>query len=53
MFLDMAVSWMSLAAKIESSEALLNSSPANDPSEPYRFGSRIDAQQQRLRVLAP
>jgi phytoene/squalene synthetase len=43
-FLAMAASWMSLAAKIESSEALLNT-PTNDPSEPYRFGSRIDTQQ--------
>jgi hypothetical protein len=43
MFLDMAERWMGLATEIESSEALINSSPMNDPSEPYRFGSRIDA----------
>lgn len=52
MFLDMAVSWLSLAAKIESSEALLASSPANDPNEPYRFGSRIDAQLERSNFQA-
>jgi hypothetical protein len=43
MFLDMAKSWTDLAAKIEGAEALSdpNSPPANDPGEPYRFGSRI------------
>jgi hypothetical protein len=43
MFLDMAKRWTDLAINIESSEALADpASPlANDPGEPYRFGSRI------------
>jgi hypothetical protein len=42
MFFDMAKQWTHLAINIESSEALADSSspPANDPGEPYRFGSR-------------
>jgi hypothetical protein len=45
MFLVMATQWADMAARIESSEALANpaSPPANDPGEPYRFGSRIKA----------
>ena len=43
MFFDMAKRWTDLAINIESSEALADPalSPANDPGEPYRFGSRI------------
>jgi hypothetical protein len=43
MFFDMAKCWTDLAINIESSEALADpaSPPANDPGEPYRFGSRI------------
>jgi hypothetical protein len=43
MFLDMAKSWAHLAAKIEGAETLADPSspPANDPGEPYRFGSRF------------
>src|SRR6476661_53258 len=43
MFFDMAKRWTDLAINIESSEALADpaSPPANDPGEPYRFGSRI------------
>jgi hypothetical protein len=37
MFLDMAERWISLAANIESSEALLDQLPVDGP---YRFGSR-------------
>jgi hypothetical protein len=40
MFLDLARRWIDLAINIESTEALINpTSPANDPREPYRFGS--------------
>jgi hypothetical protein len=43
MFLDMAKRWVDLAVNIESSAALLDpKSPANDPGEPYRFGSKIE-----------
>jgi hypothetical protein len=38
MFLDMAHTWNVLAAKIDSAEALDQTA---DPTEPYRFGSRI------------
>ena len=42
MCLDMAQRWIDLAINIERTEALINStSPANDPREPYRFGSGI------------
>ena len=43
MFFDMAKRWTDLAINIESSEALADpaSPPANDPGEPYRFGSRF------------
>jgi hypothetical protein len=41
MFFDMAKRWTDLAINIESSEALADAPPANDPGEPYRFGSRI------------
>jgi hypothetical protein len=42
MFLDMAKRWIDLAINIEGTEALINpTSPANDPREPYRFGSGI------------
>ena len=41
MFFDMARRWTDLAINIESSEALADAPPANDPGEPYRFGSRI------------
>ena len=42
MFLHMAKRWIDLAINIESTEALINpTSPANDPREPYRFGSGI------------
>ena len=42
MFFDMAKQWTDLAINIEGSEALADPSspPANDPGEPYRFGSR-------------
>ena len=43
MLLDLADSWKSLASDLESSEAVLESSPANDRNEPYRFGSRIES----------
>ena len=41
MFFDMTKRWTDLAISIESSEALSDPSspPANDPGEPYRFGS--------------
>jgi hypothetical protein len=41
-FFGMAKHWTDLAINIESSEALADpaSPPANDPGEPYRFGSR-------------
>ena len=39
MFLDMARRWIDLAINIESTEALID--PANDPREPYRFGSGV------------
>jgi hypothetical protein len=42
-FLDMAADWTRLAASVEDSEASLAQAPANE-NEPYRFGSRIDAQ---------
>ena len=42
MFLDMANRWIDLAINIESTEALIDpTSPANDPVEPYCFGSGI------------
>ena len=43
MFFDMAKRWTDLAINIEGSEALADpaSPPANDPGEPYRFGSGI------------
>ena len=42
-FFDMAKQWTDLAINIEGSEALADpaSPPANDPGEPYRFGSGI------------
>ena len=41
-FFDMAKQWTDLAINIESTEARINpTSPANDPREPYRFGSGI------------
>ena len=42
-FFDMAKRWTDLAVSIESSEVVADpiSPPANDPGEPYRFGSRI------------
>src|SRR6476659_7546623 len=43
-FLDMAADWTRLAASIEDLEASFSRVPAN-ANEPYRFGSRIDAQQ--------
>jgi hypothetical protein len=42
----MAKHWTTLAADVESLEAQLAKEPANT-NEPYRFGSRIDAQQSR------
>lgn len=42
MFSDMAKQWIRLAAKIESSEAMLNTPTANDVNGPHRFGSRIE-----------
>jgi hypothetical protein len=45
-FLDMAADWTRLAASIEDLEASLSQAPAN-ANEPYRFGSRVDAQQSR------
>ena len=41
MFLDMAHTWNVLAAKIDSGEAL---DQTVEPTEPYRFGSRIAVQ---------
>ena len=43
MFFDMAKRWTYFAINTEGSEALADpaSPPANDPGEPYRFGSRI------------
>ena len=42
MFLDMAKRWIDLAINIERTETLIDpTSPANDPREPYRFGSGI------------
>ena len=51
MFFDMAKRWTDLAINIESSEALADpaSPPANDPGEPYRFGSRIRKAPDQLR----
>ena len=43
-FLDMAADWTRLAASIEDLEASFSQPPAN-ANEPYRFASRIDAQQ--------
>lgn len=43
-FLDMAEDWTRLADSVEGLEASLSQAPANS-NEPYRFGSRIDAQQ--------
>ena len=42
MLFDLAKRWTDLAINIEGSEALVDPSspPANDPGEPYRFGSR-------------
>jgi hypothetical protein len=45
-FLDMAADWTRLAASIEDLEASLSQAPAN-ANEPYRFGSRVDAQLSR------
>jgi hypothetical protein len=45
-FLAMAEHWANLAADIENLEAQLAKEPV-DMNEPYRFGSRIDAQQSR------
>jgi hypothetical protein len=45
-FVAMAKHWTTLAADVESLEAQLAKEPANT-NEPYRFGSRIDAQQSR------
>ena len=45
-FLDMAADWTRLAASVEELEASFSRVPAN-ANEPYRFGSRIDAQQSR------
>jgi len=42
-FLDMATDWTRLAASIEDLEASLSQASVNG-NEPYRFGSRIDAQ---------
>ena len=42
-FVAMAEHWTTLAADVESLEAQLAKEPANT-NEPYRFGSRIDAQ---------
>jgi hypothetical protein len=43
MFLHMAKRWIDLAINIEGTEALIDpTSPANDPGEPYRFGSVPD-----------
>jgi len=43
-FLDMAADWTRLAATVEDLEASSSQAPAN-ANEPYRFGSRIYAQQ--------
>ena len=43
-FVAMAKHWTILAADVESLEAQFAKEPANT-NEPYRFGSRIDAQQ--------
>ena len=42
MFFDVAKQWTNLTNNIKVSEALADptSPPANDPGEPYRFGSR-------------
>ena len=40
MFFDMAKRWTDLAVNIESSEALADAPPANDPGEPYRFSAQ-------------
>jgi hypothetical protein len=45
-FLDIAEDWTRLAVSIEDLEASLSQAPAN-ANEPYRFGSRVDAQQSR------
>jgi hypothetical protein len=45
-FVAMAEHWTTLAADVESLEAQLAKEPANT-NKPYRFGSRIDAQQSR------
>ena len=42
MFSDIAKQWIRLAAKIESSEAMLDTPTANDVNGPHRFGSRIE-----------
>ena len=42
-FVAMAEHWTTLAADVESLEAQLAKEPAST-NEPYRFGSRIDAQ---------
>ena len=50
MFLHMAKRWIDLAINIESTEALIDpTSPANDPGEPYRFGSGICEDPDKLR----
>jgi hypothetical protein len=43
-FLEMAADWTTLAASVEDLEASFSQASAN-VNEPYRFGSRIDAQQ--------
>ena len=47
-FLDMAEDWTRFAASIEDLEASLSQAAANE-NEPYRFGSRIEAQQSRAK----
>ena len=44
MFLDMAERWISIAANIESSEAILDQ---HSEVGPYRFGSRVDHHQRK------
>jgi hypothetical protein len=43
-FLEMAADWTRLAVSVEDLDASFSRAPAN-ANEPYRFGSRIDAQQ--------
>ena len=51
-FLDMAEDWTRLAESVEGLEASLAQAPANS-NEPYRFGSRIEAQQSLTEVEKP